>query len=74
MSDSRKSAIGRAVTKRAAGLKFPKLFVLVLLLFLVDFLVPDFIPMLDEMILGLLALMLGMWRDRERTVVETQNA
>ena len=56
----------RIVPDGASKLRFPKLFVLVLLLFLVDLVVPDFIPFFDEIILGLLSVMLGMLRSRTR--------
>ncbi len=46
--------------------RFPNLFLLVLGLFLVDLIVPDFIPFLDELILGLLSVMLGLWREPRR--------
>lgn len=45
----------------ANQLKFRNLFFLVISLFIIDLLVPDFIPMADEIILGLLAIILGNW-------------
>ena len=56
----------RVVPEGASKLRFPKLFILVLLLFLVDLVVPDFIPLFDEIILGLLSVMLGVWRKKTR--------
>lgn len=56
----------RVVPEGASKLRFPKLFVLVLLLFLIDLVVPDFIPLFDEIILGLLSVMLGMLRTKTR--------
>lgn len=41
----------------AARLKFKKLFLLTAGLFLFDVLVPDFIPLVDELLLGLLTLL-----------------
>jgi uncharacterized membrane protein YesL len=49
----------------ASRLRFPQLFAVVLVLFLVDLFVPDFIPFFDELILGLLALLLGSLRKRD---------
>ena len=46
------------------NLRFPTLFVLFGLLTLVDLVVPDPIPLLDELGLGLLTLLLALWRDR----------
>ena len=46
----------------ANRLKFRNLFYLTLALFVFDLLVPDFIPMIDEIILGLLTLVLANWK------------
>ena len=45
-------------------LKFPQLFLLLMGLFAIDMLTPDPIFLIDETILGVLAVMLGMWRRR----------
>ena len=42
-----------------SGLRFPQLFVITAALFLADLLVPDMIPFADEILLGLLTLLLG---------------
>lgn len=46
-------------------LRFPQLFLLLVALFTVDIVTPDPILLLDEAILGVLAVMLGMWRNRD---------
>ena len=46
----------------ANRLKFKNLFFLVISLFLIDLLVPDFVPFIDEIILGLLAIILANWK------------
>jgi hypothetical protein len=46
----------------AEGLKFRQLFFLMGALFLIDLLVPDFIPLADELLLGLLTLLLAAWK------------
>jgi hypothetical protein len=46
----------------ANQLKFRSLFIVVISLFVIDLLVPDFIPMIDEIILGLLAIILANWK------------
>ena len=46
-------------------LRFPYLLVVTALLFVVDFVVPDLIPFVDEMLLGLATLVLASWRKRE---------
>ena len=48
----------------AGKLRFPQLFAFTGTLFLLDLLIPDLIPFADEMILGLLTLMLGTWKKR----------
>ncbi|MGQ0634217.1 MAG: DUF6116 family protein [Planctomycetaceae bacterium] len=60
----------RAITDRllnyARGLRFPKLLVLTLVLFAIDFVVPDFIPFADEVLLGLVAALLATIRKSRR--------
>jgi len=64
-----------AFLKNANQLKFRNLFYLVTGLFLIDLLVPDFIPFIDEIILGLFAILLANWKkernqDKEGTLIE----
>lgn len=47
------------------GLRFPQLFVLTALVFVVDLLVPDGLPMVDEILLGLVSLLLAGLRKKE---------
>jgi hypothetical protein len=47
------------------GLRFPYLLAVTALVFLVDFVVPDLIPFVDEVLLGLATLILAAWRKRE---------
>ena len=49
------------------NLRFPTLFVLFALLTLVDFVLPDPLPLVDEFGLALLTLLLGLWRNRRRS-------
>jgi len=46
----------------ANGLRFKELFLLILALFLLDLVIPDMIPMIDEIILGLLTILLASWK------------
>ena len=46
----------------ANQLRYKSLFFLVITLFIIDLLVPDFIPMIDEIILGLLTIILANWK------------
>ena len=45
-------------------LRFPQLFLVLVALFTVDMITPDPILLLDEAILGVLAVMFGLWRNR----------
>lgn len=55
----------------ASGLKFPTLFLLFLALFVLDVFIPDVIPFVDELLLGLLTLLLGTWRKRKSLNVDS---
>jgi hypothetical protein len=46
----------------ASRLKFPTLFKLTLAIFILDLLVPDLIPFVDEILMGLTALILANWK------------
>ena len=64
------SPIINTLLGRANQLKFKYLFFLVAGLFLTDILVPDYIPMIDEIILGVLAIILANWK-KERARQDT---
>ena len=49
-----------------ARLRHPQLFLLVGLLFLVDLLVPDMVPFLDELLLLAATVLLGRWKHRRQ--------
>lgn len=55
----------RIVERVAGRLRFPALFMLAAVLFVVNLVVPDPLPFVDEVLLGLVTLMLGAWRDRD---------
>jgi uncharacterized protein DUF6116 len=50
----------------ANKLKFKNLFLIVIGLFVTDLFIPDFIPLIDEIILGLLAIILANWKDERK--------
>jgi hypothetical protein len=52
----------------ASRLRFPQLFAFTATLFLLDLVIPDLIPFVDELLLGLATLLLGMWRQEEPQV------
>ena len=45
-------------------MRFRGAFLLLLAITLIDFLVPDVIPFVDEIVLALLTILFGLWRDR----------
>ena len=53
------------ISRFASRLRFPVLFLLTLVLFIVDLMVPDFIPFADEILLGLATVILGNWKQRK---------
>ncbi len=50
----------------ANQLKFKNLFLIVIGLFFLDLFIPDFIPFIDEVILGLLAIILANWKNERK--------
>ena len=68
MSDS---ADGRGLFVWLSRLRSWQLFLLAGALFLADLVVPDPIPLIDEMMLGLATLLLGRWK-RRRDVIDPQ--
>jgi hypothetical protein len=58
--------ITRPLLRWAEGLRYPRLAMLVAALFVVDLLIPDFIPFIDEILLGLGTLLLTNLRSNAR--------
>ena len=54
----------RVVERLAGRLRFPVLFLVTALAFGVDLVVPDAIPFIDEILLGLATVLLGTWKRR----------
>ncbi len=58
---------GRALLGRfASKLRFPQLFALTATLFVLDLLIPDLIPFVDEILLALATILLGSWKDKRQ--------
>jgi hypothetical protein len=56
-----------ALVRRAFGrLRYPRLLAITAVLFVADLFVPDLIPLADEILLGLLTLVLTRFRTRHR--------
>jgi hypothetical protein len=53
-----------ALLRWVGRLRFPYLLALVGSLFLIDLVIPDAIPLLDEILLGSLTLLLSTWKRR----------
>jgi hypothetical protein len=66
------SAVGGLIGKLATRLRFPQLFAATAVIFLVDLLIPDLIPFADELLLGLLTVLLGMWRQKPAAPARAQ--
>jgi hypothetical protein len=58
------SVIPAAVERLVSGMRFPHLFLATALIFVADLLIPDLIPLADELLLGLFTVLLGSWRAR----------
>ncbi len=52
------------VERTVSKLKFPQAFAVFIALFVFDLFIPDFVPFVDEILLGLGAALFGMWRER----------
>jgi len=63
MSLGSKGVGGAVAGKLASRLRYPQLFLLALILFILDILIPDLIPFIDEILLGFATLLLGSWRE-----------
>lgn len=46
------------------GLRFPALFLILLGVTVADFIVPDLLPFVDEIVLAVLTAILGLWKER----------
>ena len=56
------------ILQYAARLRYPRLLALFLGLFILDLIIPDFIPFADEILLGLISLLLaGLKRRKSRS-------
>lgn len=55
----------RFVLRFAERLRFPQLFLLAGVLFVLDLLLPDMVPFVDEILLALATLILAAWRKRD---------
>lgn len=54
----------------ASRLRFPTLFAITLGLWALNMIIPDPVPVIDEIVMGLLTLMLATWKKRKDLPVE----
>jgi hypothetical protein len=52
--------------RRLGRLSHPKLFAVFAVLFVLDLVLPDPLPFIDEILLGLATLLFGAWKERRR--------
>ena len=64
------SLLSPLILRVARRLRFPQLFMLTAGLFVLDVLIPDLIPFLDEFVLGLATLLLGAWTTHKKENME----
>lgn len=62
MANDRDNFATSFVERIGSRLKFPQLFAFTATLFVLDLLIPDLIPFIDEILLGLATLLLGTMR------------
>jgi hypothetical protein len=57
-------AVGEVAERVASRMKFPQAFGIFLVLFLLDLIFPDFVPFIDEILLGLGTTLFALWREK----------
>ena len=68
------NAIRDRLMRYAAGLRFPRLLAVTAALFVLDLLFPDMVPFVDEILLGLISLLLASLKKRgSKTSVANQS-
>ena len=70
MATPTRSPVPEIVGSLVGRLKYPWVFALLVALLVVDLVIPDPIPFVDEMMLALLTFLVGSWRTRQRGTSE----
>jgi len=65
-----RAPVQEVVERLAPRLKYPYLFVAVVVLFVADLFFPDPLPFVDEVMLALLTFLVGSWRTRGKVPPE----
>ena len=72
--DTPRQVVKNSFLEYAKELRFPWLLAITVIIFVIDLIVPDIIPLVDEVLLGLLAVLLSSLKKRRRAeVVEGQS-
>jgi len=66
--DSSGTGLAEQILRRLGQLRFKNLFLIVAALLLLDIAIPDVIPLIDEILLGILTMMFWSWRRPQRSV------
>ncbi len=74
MNSSSSSPAG-PILQRLAQLRFKNLFLIAAALLLIDIAIPDFVPLIDEILLGILTIVFWSWRKpgQPEKVIETED-
>ena len=67
-------AVNAGLLAWAGKRRFPTLLLVTGTLFVIDLIVPDVVPLADELLLGLATLVLARWKDQRQTRSEGKNA
>ncbi|TBR08502.1 MAG: hypothetical protein EPO46_10025 [Lysobacter sp.] len=57
----------------AGKLRHPTLFKITAAVFLLDLVIPDFIPFADEILLGLATMLFANWKSRDARVIDVEH-
>lgn len=68
MTDPAREASRTLIDRYASRLKFPQLFAVTATLFLIDLILPDLLPFVDEILLGLATLLLANWKKKAKPI------
>jgi hypothetical protein len=67
-----RSAIQDRLLQYGSNLRFPRLLAVAAVLFVIDLLIPDPLPLLDEVLLGLISLLLASLKKRDNDMSRKQ--